>query len=269
MDKVLGVIGCGKMAYALLKGVVNDSSSNFGTIYCNDINDERTSLFTREFKAIAADQKELVEKSDVIIMAVKPQQVRQVLAAAKGLWDSGKLLISIAAGVKTIDIEKEIEARLPVVRVMPNTPCLVAEGVSAIAAGKYALSIHTEMVLGMLNSLGMAVSIDEKYMDAITAVSGSGPAYVFLVAESMINAAVEIGLDHSLARSLVLNTIKGSIKLMEETGEHPAILRDQVSSPGGTTIAGVRKLEENGLRKAFFDAVEEAFLKSIELGRTR
>lgn len=269
MAQSLGIIGCGKMGYALIKGITSDANNSFTSIYCNDINRERTDLFAREFNCIAVNLKELLQNSDIIILAVKPQQIGQVFSTTHGLWKPEQLLISIVAGINTADIEKEVQVKLPVVRVMPNTPCLVAEGVAAIAAGRYAAEMHQLAVQKMLDNLGMAVLLDEKFMDAVTAVSGSGPGYVFLIIEAMINAAVNIGLDHALARGLVVNTIKGSVKMLEETGEHPAILRDQVCSPGGTTIAGIRELEENGIRGAFFAAIEKAFLKSIELGKPR
>ncbi|MDD2586449.1 MAG: pyrroline-5-carboxylate reductase [Syntrophomonadaceae bacterium] len=269
MTQSLGIIGCGKMGYALVKGITSDPTNSFTSIFCNDINRERTDLFAREFNGVAVNLTELLQNSSIIILAIKPQQIGQVFSETHGLWKLEQLLISIVAGITTAAIEKEVQAKVPVVRVMPNTPCLVAEGVSAIAAGRYAGEIHQVAVKKMLDNLGIAILLDEKYMDAITAVSGSGPGYVFLVVEAMMNAAVSIGLDHVLARDLVLNTIKGSIKMLEETGEHPAILRDQVCSPGGTTIAGIRELEENGIRGAFFAAIEKAFLKSIELGKTR
>jgi pyrroline-5-carboxylate reductase len=148
---------------------------------------------------------------------------------------------------------------------MPNTPCLVGQGIAAVAAGSKATDSDIDIVVRIFNSLGTVVKIDEKYMDAVTAVSGSGPAYVFLVVEAFMNAALHIGLDINLARELVIKTMKGSLEMLEQSGEHPALLRQDVSSPGGTTIAGIRKLEENGVRKAFFDAVEMAYNRSIEL----
>jgi len=267
MSQVLGVIGCGKMAYAILKGLTNSLSKEFANIYISDINPDRISLFEKEFQAISINQEELVKECNIIILAVKPQQVGQVMNETRNLWDSNKLLISIAAGIKTSVLEKEAENNLRVVRVMPNTPCLVGAGVAAVASGTNASIADTEMVKEMFGQLGMSIIVEEKQIDAVTALSGSGPGYVFLIVESMINAGVLVGLDINLARNLVLNTVKGSISMLEHSNEHPAVLRDQVSSPGGTTIAGIRQLEENGIRKAFFDAVNEAYKRSIDLGK--
>jgi len=267
MARVLGIIGCGKMAYAILKGIIGRASMDFSAIYVNDIDLERTNLFVREFQAVAVQQNELVSACDIIILAVKPQQVRQVLESTREFWDSTRLLVSIAAGITTFTIEREVGLAIPVVRVMPNTPCLIGEGVAAVAGGSHASNADIEVVKDMFSKLGLAIVVEEKYMDAITAVSGSGPAFAFLVAEAMINAGVLVGLDSNLSRSLVLNTLKGSISMMQKSEEHPAVLRDQVCSPGGTTIAGVKQLEENGIRKAFFQAIEKAFHKSIELGK--
>ncbi|MEN6350603.1 MAG: pyrroline-5-carboxylate reductase [Syntrophomonas sp.] len=262
-----GLIGCGRMAYALMKGMSKGSSLNFDRIYANDIDSEKGTQFNREFGAITADQNELVKSSNTVILAVKPQQVKTVVNNTRDMWTPDHLLVSVAAGITTSSLEAEIGIRLPVVRVMPNTPCLVGEGVLAIAGGRYASADNIQLVEKMFNNLGKTLVIDEKYMDAVTAVSGSGPAYVFLIVEAMLNAGVQIGLDISMTRELVLNTIKGSISMIEQSGEHPAILREQVCSPGGTTIAGVRQLEENGIRKAFFQAVEKAYQRSIELGK--
>lgn len=269
MLPVLGLIGCGKMAYSLMKGISANSYSDFDSIYVNDIDPTRSKLFVEEFKSMAIEQKELIKASNIIILAVKPYQIGQVLELGQGLWTDEKLIISIAAGLKILDIEKKTGANAPVVRVMPNTPCLVGNGVSAISAGKFAAANHTEMVKKIMDSVGISLEVDEKYMDAVTAVSGSGPAYVYLVVESMINAGLQVGLDINLLRSLVFNTVSGSIKMLEETGEHPAILREQVCSPGGTTIAGVKELEENGIRRAFFQAIEKACQRSVELGEDK
>lgn len=267
MPGSLGLIGCGKMAYALMKGIGGAEFLGFDSLLANDIDPERERLFQQEFKAIPKKAGEILKSCSVIILAVKPQQVRTVLSANRTLWKTGQLLISLAAGIKTHSYEDEIGLHLPVVRVMPNTPCLIGQGVSAISAGRYASDKELQLVAKMFEQLGACVMVEEKYMDAITAVSGSGPAYIFLVVESLMNAALHLGLDLKLARQLVTNTVKGSIGMMEQSGEHPAILRDQVCSPGGTTIAGIRQLEEDGLRRAFFQAVEKAYERSIELGK--
>ncbi|MDD2621036.1 MAG: pyrroline-5-carboxylate reductase [Syntrophomonadaceae bacterium] len=269
MSRIPGIIGCGKMAYALLKGINKSETKLLDGIMVNDTDSGRSNLFQHEFQAVPTEQKELVKSCRLVILAVKPQQVQTVLASTREHWTSDHLLISIAAGITTSTLENELGIHLPVVRVMPNTPCLVGEGISAISGGRHASNADVQLVEKMFNSLGKTLVVDEKYMDAVTAVSGSGPAYIFLVIESMINAALQVGLDVNMARDLVLNTMRGSVSMIEQSGEHPAILREQVCSPAGTTIAGVRQLEENGIRKAFFQAVEKAFLRSIELGKDK
>lgn len=265
MPEKLGIIGCGKMGYALLKGIARNSEE-YDAIYACDTSAERVQLFKSEFGALAADQNQVVAEADIIILAVKPAQIKKVLKTTIPEWNDNKLLISIAAGIKTGSIEKELGKPVRVVRVMPNTPCLVGEGVSAVAGGEYALPDDLERVQSMMEQVGMAVIIDEGSMDAVTAVSGSGPAYVFLLVEAMCDAALALGLSSDVCRRLVVQTFKGSLSMLEATGEHPAVLKAQVTSPGGTTIAGLRELEADGIREAFFAALERACQRSIELG---
>lgn len=267
MNQTLGIIGCGKMAYALVKGIKENVDLGVGSLYINDIDPARIALFTSEFNGIVRDASELVSESELVILAVKPGQVPDVLALTRDAWSTDKLLISIAAGVKTGSMEDIIGKPVPVVRIMPNTPCLVGEGMSAYSPGQHARAEDLATVGKIFGTIGQALAMDEKQLDAVTAVSGSGPAYVFLVVEAMMKAAVNIGLDAATARKLVLQTIGGSIKLLEDTGEHPATLGDQVCSPAGTTIAGIRQLEAHGLRGAFFAAIESAYLRSLELGK--
>lgn len=262
----LGVIGCGKMGYALIKGISNDPEF-CSQIYVNDIDEERNLLFENEFKARVATPDEVVAKSDIIILAVKPGQVRNVLITTRENWTADKLLVSIAAGIKIAAIEKEMPEAVRVIRVMPNTPCLVGEGVSALAGGRSAGQSDLDMVQAMLDKVGITIIIDESYMDAITAVSGSGPAYAFLIIEAMMDASLSTGLSSDISRRLVIQTLKGSLSMLEQTGEHPAVLKAQVTSPGGTTIAGLRELEAGGIRASMFAAIEKARQRSIELGQ--
>lgn len=265
MPARLGIIGCGKMGYALMKGISSDPSS-YDTVHVYDTDPARVRLFVEEFDAREAAVGEVVANSDIIILAVKPGQIKTVLQDTRDHWNQDKLLVSIAAGIKTANMEKELPESVRVIRVMPNTPCLVGEGASALASGKNVRPADLEMVQAMLANVGLAIIIDETYMDAVTAVSGSGPAYAFLLAEAFMDASLSTGLSSEISRRLVLQTLKGSIAMMEATGEHPAVLKAQVTSPGGTTIAGLRELEAGGLREAFFAAVERARQRSIELG---
>jgi pyrroline-5-carboxylate reductase len=267
LTPALGVIGCGNMAYALVKGIVNGDGVRYENIYVSDVNDTRTDLFNREFGAKVVSNSGVVAAADITFIAVKPAQVQDVLITTRDQWQPGKLLVSIAAGIPTRLIESILGQKIPVVRVMPNTPCLVAEGVSAVCGGSYASSGQLQLVEGIFSNLGLAVILEEKYLDAVTAVSGSGPGYAYLVAEAMIDAAVSLGLSQEMASELVINTIRGSMTMLLKTHEHPAVLKAQVTSPGGTTIAGLRQLEENGIRKAFFAALEKAYERSVELGQ--
>lgn len=266
MSVALGVIGCGKMAYAIVSGLVRNQWEYSRLLIC-DPDRERTELFTREFSAQAVTAPEVVSRSQVIILAVKPSQIPAVMAETRPAWTDDKLLLSIAAGIKTLSLEETLTSRPAVIRIMPNTPALIGQGISALCGGKNAGDENLVLAQNIFACLGSAVIVDESLMDAVTALSGSGPGYIYLVAEAMIQAGINIGLDKNLARQLVLKTMAGSVAMMEETGLHPALLKDDVTSPGGTTIAGIRELENHGLRQAFFDAVEKAFERSGEQGK--
>lgn len=264
---ILGVIGCGKMAQAMVSGIFHKDPRPYTDLLVNDIDDHQTERFVDLFQAQICDQSKLVSQSDLVLLAVKPHQIKEVLLATAEAWKPGQLLISVAAGVKRGFIQSCLPPEVKVVRVMPNLPALVGEGIAAIAAGEGVDENDLTRVEEFLSGLGKTVRTEEKKLDAVTAVSGSGPAYVMMIVESMTEAAVQIGLDWDLARQLVLTTIGGSIKMLEITGQHPAELRNQVSSPGGTTIAAVKQLEEQGLRSAFYNAIEKAYQRSIQLGQ--
>ncbi len=265
MSWSLGIIGCGEIAYAITKGLTENNSIAIKNIFINDISRERVGLFAREFKAAFQSVPDLISASDIILLAVKPQQVRDVLNDTNPYWNQEKLLISVAAGI-TIKILEAKTGPIPVVRTMPNTPCLAGMGVVAISGGNYAAARHIKLAEQIFINIAKCVIIEENNLNAITAVSGSGPAYVLLMVEALVNAALSIGLNQEIAQFLVIETIKGSIELLEKTGEHPAILRDKISSPGGTTMAAVSELESRGVRSAYLEAVQKAFQRAGELG---
>ena len=219
---------------------------------------ERHGVATAELDAAVAS-------ADTIIVVVKPQDAAAVWAQLGAAMRPGALVVSLCAGLTTAQIEKALPGGTPVVRVMPNTPAQVGEGMAAISAGSSATQAHLDQVAGLMDALGKSVVVPEKHQDAVTAVSGSGPAYVFLVVEAMIDGGVLLGLPRDVATELAVQTVLGSAKLLAESGERPAVLRERVTSPGGTTAAALRKLEDCGLRAAFLAAMTAASDRSAEL----
>ena len=218
--------------------------------------------------SVAADNVELTSGADVVVIAVKPQQVGDVLAEIRDSLNHLPLLISIAAGVPLAYIEQGIGKPVPVVRVMPNAAALILRGASAIAGGAHAESDHLTMARVLFEAVGLVVEVDEAHMDAVTGLSGSGPAYVFLFMEALIDAGVMMGLSRPVARDLAVHTTLGAAKLLAESEAHPAALKDQITSPGGTTIHGLAILETGGMRGMLMDAVAAATRRSKELGKT-
>lgn len=203
--------------------------------------------------------------ADTVILVVKPQDMNELLVEIREALRPGALVVSLAAGVTTEAIESALPAGTPVVRVMPNTPAQVDEGMAAISPGSHAGPEHLDRVTEILSATGRVLTLPERYQDAVTAISGTGPAYLFFVVEAMIEAGVHLGLPRDTSTELVVQTMLGSAKLLRETGEHPTVLRERVTSPGGTTAAAVRQLEEHKVRAAFLVAVEAARNRSREL----
>jgi pyrroline-5-carboxylate reductase len=203
----------------------------------------------------------------VVLLAVKPQDVAGVLHEVADAMASGGLLISIAAGIPLAALEGGVGPGVPVVRAMPNTPALIRQGVTAVAAGRSATPAHVDMAEEVLGAVGQVVRVSERHLDAVTALSGSGPAYVFLLAEALADAGVAAGLPRDVAETLARRTVAGSGRMLDEPGRSPAELRSMVTSPGGTTAAAIRVLERSGFRSAFYEAVAAAAERSAELGR--
>ncbi len=206
-----------------------------------------------------------VAEADTVILVVKPQDMADLLDEIRESLKPNTLVISLAAGVDTASIEERLPDGIAVVRVMPNTPAQVDEGMAAISAGSHSEQEHLDRVTEILSATGRVVTVPERYQDAVTAISGSGPAYLFFVVEAMIEAGVHLGLPRDIATQLVVQTMLGSAKLLRETGEHPTVLRERVTSPGGTTAAAVRQLEDHKVRAAFIGAMEAARDRSREL----
>lgn len=264
----IAVIGGGKIGEALISGLLQAGHAVKDLVVAEQY-PARAEELVAEYSVRVTTPADAAEGADVIVIAVKPGDVEAALTeVSKADLDGEReqLLVSLAAGVPTAYYETRLPAGFPVIRVMPNTPMLVGEGISALAAGRHVTKEHLDLVRGVLKSVGKVVTVPESQIDAVTAVSGSGPAYLFLVAEAMIDAGVGLGLTRTTASELVVQTIVGSAAMLERSGESATELRAAVTSPGGTTAAALRQLERNGVRTAFFDALEAAKLRSAELG---
>jgi len=252
------------MGEAIIRGILKKGLYSPADIIATDVRPERLKEIAADCKIeTTSDNQEAVERVDLVILAIKPQIINGVLEEITPKTEK-KLIVSIAAGVR---LEK-IEAILPkarLIRVMPNTPALIGCGISAISCGKVVTKQDEERALAIFGALGDVVKVEEKLMDAVCAVSGSGPAYIFLIIESLIAAGVKMGLSYDLAKRLVLTTVEGSAKLVKETGKHPAELKDQVTSPGGTTAAALYVMEEEGLRGIIQKAVLAAEKRAKEI----
>jgi pyrroline-5-carboxylate reductase len=266
--KKLGFIGTGKMGSALIKGICGAGLFSGSDVYASDLYEPSLEELKRDSGVnVSTDNTITVSNSDVIVLAVKPQILRKVISSIKDDVTENKLVISIAAGVKLEDIEKEFNTGTRVVRVMPNIAATVAEAASAITQGKNASKEDAEDALAIFRSVGSAIQVPENLMDAVTGLSGSGPAYIFPIIEAMADGAVYEGLDRKSAMILAAQTVMGAAKMALETEMHPGELKDMVTSPAGTTIRGIRVLEENGVRAAFMNAVIESSNRSKELGK--
>jgi pyrroline-5-carboxylate reductase len=262
----VALIGGGKMGSALLGGLL-EGGWDADELAVAEVDAERRRELERDFPKVRVVPSPAwaVADADVVIVAVKPSDVASSLEAAESSLRSSTLVLSIAAGVTIATLEALVPGR-PVVRAMPNTPALVGLGASAIAAGRHADEQHLALASRLLGAVGIVVTVGEASLDAVTGLSGSGPAYVFLVAEAMIEAGVLVGLARDVSEQLVIQTLLGSATLLAQSDDGPAALRAAVTSPGGTTAAGLRELESARLRAAVLDAVSAATRRSKELG---
>lgn len=267
-DKKIAIIGAGNMGEALISGLIVSGSSKPKSIICTDVRESKLEEIKNEYGVrIATNNVEAVEASDIIIYAVKPQIIAAVLKETAEKLDMSKLVISIAAGVPMAAIESCLNKDLRLIRVMPNIAASVKEAASAIAAGGHATKEDIDLAMAIFNSIGKSIFLKENYlMDAITGLSGSGPAYIFLIVDALADAGVKMGLAREDALFLSTQTVLGAAKMLMETQEHPGQLKDRVTSPGGTAIAGLATLEEGGLRTTLIHAVEAATNRSRELG---
>ena len=266
-NKTIAFIGGGNMAEALIKGLIAAGTAKPDHILVTDVSVDRLAHLHTTYGVQQRGNVEAAREADIILLCVKPQVVERVLADISSAVDAKKLVISIAAGIVIAKIEKGLKETSHVVRVMPNTPALVLAGAAALAGGKHATSDDLALAQSIFNSVGRAVIVEEKLMDAVTGLSGSGPAYVFMIIDALSDAGVKAGLPRPLALELAAQTVYGSAKMVLETKEHPGKLRDMVTSPGGTTIEGLHALEKGKLRATLMNAVEAATARSRELGK--
>jgi len=260
----LAILGAGVMGETVLSGLLR-AGWQPDQIVATDRRPERQVELTAKYGIQMMENIDAVADAETVLLVVKPQDIRDLLAELAEVIKPGQLVVSLVAGVDTAYIESALADGVAVVRVMPNTPAQVDEGMAAISPGLHSDQDHLDRVTAILSATGRVLTVPERYQDAVTAISGSGPAYLFFVVEAMIEAGVHLGLPRDTATELVVQTMLGSAKLLRETGEHPTVLRERVTSPGGTTAAAVRQLEDHKVRAAFIGAIEAARDRSRDL----
>ena len=264
----IGFVGAGNMAEAMIRGLVRGGHVAADRIVASGPRRERLDQLAAAYGVdVTTSNAEAARKSGVVVLSVKPQILDKVLREIGDQLQPGVLVVSIAAGVDTAAIEDAIAPGVRVVRAMPNPPALGGAGATAIAAGRHASDADLATARALFEAVGIAVVLDESHLDAVTGLSGSGPAYIFLILEALADAGVKVGLSRRDAQRLAAQTVMGSAKLLLETDEHPGKLKDMVTSPGGTAIAGLHTLEQGGLRTTLINAVETATKRARELGR--
>ncbi len=261
----IAILGGGKIGEALLAGLLRGQRTA-ADIVLSEKHPERSAFLRDEYGVQVSDVATAIARAGTLILAVKPQDIDGLLVEVAATIEPTHLVVSVAAGVTTAHIERALPDGLAVVRCMPNTPALVDEAMTAVAGGAHAGEAHLALAESLLASVGRVVRVPESQLDAVTALSGSGPAYFFYLVEAMIDAGILLGLPRTLAAELIVQTAVGAATMLRDTGEHPVQLREAVTSPGGTTIAAIRELEVHGVRAALLAAIEAAARRSGELG---
>lgn len=263
----LGFIGAGSIAEAILKGILSHKLTKSQNIYMiNRQNDERLHHFQKNYGIkITRDYKDIVSRCNILVIAVKPDDVEDLLETIKQLVTKDHIIITVAAGITTSFVEMRLRKNVQVVRAMPNTSCQVKESATAIASGKFVKSGSMELVRNIFSSVGKVAKVEEDMLNAVTGLSGSGPAYVYLLMEAMIEAGIQAGLSENLSKDLAIQTVFGAAKMALETGESPNRLRKKVTSPGGTTMVGIKTLEAMGFSTSIIRAVDNAAKRSQEM----
>jgi pyrroline-5-carboxylate reductase len=267
-DRTIAFLGGGRMGEALVSGLIRSGGRSADEIVVTTRREERAREFVERYGVSATTSNpEAVGRADVLVLMVKPQDMETLLQQISASVTPDHLAVSFAAGVRTSFVEKHLARDVPVVRVMSNVAVLVDEAMSVVSPGAHAEDAHLEVAEEILGYVGRVLRLKESHLDAITATSGSGPAYFFLLAEAMIEACILLGLSRDVATELIIQTMLGSAKMLRDTGRHPVELREMVTSPGGTTIAAIRHLEEAGIRAAFLNAIDAARHRSAELAQ--
>jgi pyrroline-5-carboxylate reductase len=265
-SKKVGIIGGGKMGEALIGGMISGRLVSSGSMTVADMLTERLDYLGNKYQInVTRNNREAAKCADIVILAVKPQDMAEVLEGVASMIDETKLIISIAAGITTRFIEEHLKNGVRVIRAMPNTPALIGEGATAVTKGGNAGEDDLTLARHIFDSIGLTVVVRETLMDAVTGLSGSGPAYGFVIIEALSDAGVNMGLSRDIALKLSAQTLLGAAKLCLKEEKHPAELKDMVASPGGTTIAGLKAIENGNLRATLIAAVEAATLRSREL----
>jgi pyrroline-5-carboxylate reductase len=266
MSRRVAILGCGKIGESLLAGLLSSDWRRPDEVVATSRREERASELHGRFGVQASlSNQEAAAGAGLVVIAVKPQDIEILLGEVGPVLRPEQTVLSVAAAIPTAAIERRIEAPVPVVRSMPNAPAVVHEGIAGICAGTHAGEEHLALAEECLSHLGAVVRVPERYMDAVTAVSGSGPAYFALLAEAMIEAGILLGLSREISTQLVVQTMFGTAKLLRDEHIHPVELREAVTSPGGTTIRAIRELERAGVRAAFLNAIQAAMERSKEL----
>jgi pyrroline-5-carboxylate reductase len=264
MAEPVAILGGGVMGETLISGLLRAGWSP-EEVAVSERRPERAAELADRYKVATMDSADAAAWSDTVVLVVKPQDMSALLAEIRDAVRPGGLVVSIAAGITTAFVEERLPGGVAVVRVMPNTPALVDQGMAAISPGSHCDDAHLARARALLEATGKVVQLPEYHQDAVTAISGSGPAYIFYVVEAMIEAGVLLGLPRATSTELVVQTLYGAATMLKETGQHPTVLREQVSSPAGTTVAALRQLEDHKVRAAFLTAMEAARDRSREL----
>jgi pyrroline-5-carboxylate reductase len=262
----IAVLGAGRIGEALLAGLLAAGYAP-GDLLFTERHPDRAGELTARLGVDGVDVATAAARSEIVVVAVKPQDIAPVLAELAPVLRQGTLVVTLCAGLPTSLFERALPAGTPVVRVMPNTPMLVGEAMSAISPGTHATDEQLAVVDKMLGSVGRVVRVPESQQDAVTALSGSGPAYFFFLVEAMIDAGILLGLPRDVAADLIVQSAFGAARMLRESADHPVLLREAVTSPAGTTIAAIRELERHGVRAALLDAIEAARDRSVQLGQ--